>query len=486
MPSYKVREHLAGRRVKVFKLGLARFPHNRVRLGPICCTGRWTLHIRYSIRPLQSAVIFVWLIRVMYRAFVGRVFSAGYAEHMRPPSLTAIFTTWWPLAASWLFMGVEQPLVGALIARLADPTVQLAALGGVVFPLSWLIEAPIMMLLAASTALSKTKGSYRFIYRFMMLSGLALTLLHALLAFTPLYDLLIVRLLQPPAVVVQPARLGLMIMLPFTWCIAYRRFHQGVLIRSGRSLTVSIGTVVRLLAIVLGCSVGLLLDAPGIVVGTLGIVTGVLAEALFIGVRVRPIVRHGLPDKVESEAEPLGWLMFLRFYTPLALTSLLLLLVQPLGSAALSRMPLALTSLAAWPVLASFIFLFRGVGMAYNEVVVAQLETPGAWRSLRRFALLVSALISALLLLVALTPLAHGYFGTVLGLEPELASLASNGLLLAFAWPALTIFQSYYQGILVHSGETQRVTQSVLVSLAVSVLLLGGGRSSARCRGFTS
>ena len=371
-------------------------------------------------------------------------------------------------------MSVEQPLVGALIARLDDPTVQLAALGGVVFPLSWLIEAPIMMLLAASTALSKTRGSYRFIYRFMMFSGLALSVLHGLLAFTPLYDLVIVRLLRPPAEVVEPARWGLMIMLPFTWCIAYRRFHQGVLIRNGRSLTVSVGTVVRLGAIVLGCAAGLALRVPGIVVGTMGVVTGVAAEALFIGVRVRPVVRYGLPEHAEG-AEPLSWPTFSRFYTPLALTSLLLLLVQPLGSAALSRMPLALESLAAWPVLASFIFLFRGMGMAYNEVVVAKLETPGAWRSLRRFALLSSFVMSALLLVVAFTPLAKGYFGVVLGLKPELVSLASAGLLLASAWPALTVYQSYFQGVLVYSGETRRVTQSVLVSLAFSVLLLGGG-----------
>ena len=394
---------------------------------------------------------------------------------MRPLTLKTIFFAWWPLAASWLFMSVEQPLVGAFIARLDDPTAQLAALGGIVFPLALVIEAPIIMLLAASTALSRTRGSYRFIYRFMMLAGLSLTVLHGLLAFTPLYDLVVVRLLNPPAEVVEPARWGLMIMLPFTWSIAYRRFHQGLLIRNGLSLSVSIGTVIRLCALLLGCAVGFALGAPGIVVGTMGVATGVVAEAVFIGLRVRPIVRHGLPEEAKGETEPLSWPSFGRFYTPLALTSLLLLLVQPLGSAALSRMPLALESLAAWPVLASFIFLFRGIGMAYNEVVVAKLETPGAWRSLRRFALLVSVLMSALLLVVALTPLAHGYFGTVMGLQPELVALAVSGLLLASAWPALTVYQSYYQGILVHSGETGRVTQSVLVSLAVSVLLLGGG-----------
>jgi hypothetical protein len=391
---------------------------------------------------------------------------------MRPLPLPHIFGAWWPLAASWLFMSIEQPLVGAVIARLADPTVHLAALGGIVFPLSLIIEAPIIMLLAASTALSKDRQAYRLIYRFMMITSLLLTLLHALLAFTSLFDLLIVGLLRPPAEVVEPARWGLMIMLPFTWSIAYRRFHQGLLIRHGRSLSVSVGTAIRLLALVSGIFVGLQLGAPGIVVGTLGIAAGVIAEAVFIGWQVRPVVRSDLPKVPET---PLTWAAFSRFYTPLALTSLLLLAVQPLGSAALSRMPAALASLAAWPVLAAFVFLFRGLGMAYNEVVVALLDERGAWRSLRRFSLLLSLTMTALLLLVALTPLAHGFFARVMGLEPALASLAGSGLLLALIWPALTVYQSLFQGVLMHSGKTQHITQSVVVSLTVSATLLVGG-----------
>ena len=398
---------------------------------------------------------------------------------MRLP-LTHIFKAWWPLAASWLFMSIEQPLVGAVIARLADPTVHLAALGGLVFPLALIIEAPIIMLLAASTALSKDRQAYGLIYRFMMVAGFLLTLLHALLAFTPLYDLVVVGLLNPPAEVVEPARWGLMIMLPFTWSIAYRRFHQGLLIRHGRSLAVSVGTFIRLLALVTGVLVGLRLGLPGIVVGTVGIAAGVLAEAAFIGWQVRPIVTGRLAEPPET---PLTWAAFARFYTPLALTSLLLLAAQPLGSAALSRMPEALASLAAWPVLAAFIFLFRGLGMAYNEVVVALLEQRGAWWSLRRFSLLLAFGMTALLSGVALSPLSRGFFGGVMGLEPQLAALASSGLLLALVWPALTVYQSLYQGVLVHSGQTQTITQSVLLSLLTSMLLLLAGAAYGKLPG---
>ena len=394
---------------------------------------------------------------------------------MRSLPLSHILRAWWPLAASWLFMSLEQPVVGAVIARLADPAVNLAALGGVVFPLSLLIEAPIIMLLAASTALSKHEQAYRLIYKFMMGAGALLTLLHALLAFTPLYDLVVVGLLRPPAEVVEPARWGLMVMLPFTWSIAYRRFHQGLLIRHGHSLAVGVGTTVRLLAILLGIGAGLLLGAPGIVVGTMGIAAGVLAEAAFIGWRVRPVKARLPALGVGSAGAPLSWGAFYQFYTPLALTSLLILAAQPLGSAALARMPQALESLAAWPVLAGFLFLFRGLGMAYNEVVVAALERRGAWRNLQRFSHILSFVMTGLLLLVALSPLARLFFGAVMGLTPGLVTLASGGLLLALLWPALTVYQNLYQGAIVFGGKTQHVTQAVVLSLLTSVALLIAG-----------
>jgi hypothetical protein len=179
-----------------------------------------------------------------------------------------VLRTWWPLAASWLLMGAELPALSAVVARLADPQINLAAYGGVVFPLALIIESPVIMLLAASTALSKDWPSYQKLRRFMMATGAGLTILHLLIAFTPLYYVVVEGILGAPAEIVAPARIGLMIMTPWTWAIAYRRFNQGVLIRFGHSRTVGIGTVVRLTTnasiLALGYGLG---NVPGIVVG---------------------------------------------------------------------------------------------------------------------------------------------------------------------------------------------------------------------------
>ena len=65
-----------------------------------------------------------------------------------------------------------------------------------------------MMLLAASTALSKDTPSYQMLRRFMMVSGAALTGLHVLIAFTPLYYFVAVNILGAPAEIIEPGRIG--------------------------------------------------------------------------------------------------------------------------------------------------------------------------------------------------------------------------------------------------------------------------------------
>jgi hypothetical protein len=89
-----------------------------------------------------------------------------------------VFRTWWPLAGSWLLMSLELPALSAVVARLPNPAVNLAAYGGVVFPLALIIESPIIMFLAASTALSKDWASFARLRRYMHTIGAAPTVPH--------------------------------------------------------------------------------------------------------------------------------------------------------------------------------------------------------------------------------------------------------------------------------------------------------------------
>lgn len=395
-----------------------------------------------------------------------------------------ILLTWWPLAASWMLMSAELPVISAVVARLADPEVNLAAYGGIVFPLALIIESPIIMLLAASTALSKDWASFARMRRFMMVTSAALTGLHALIAFTPLYDGIARNVLGVPPEIIESGRLGLRLMLPWTWSIAYRRFHQGVLIRFGRSGAVGKGTMVRLCANGVVLLAGYLIGSlPGIAVAASAVATGVFTEAVYVALVVRPVL-HGPLRQAQPVDPPLTWSAFFAFYLPLVMTSLIGLLASPLNSAALGRMPRSLESLAAWPALSGLVFLLRSPGTAFNEVVVSMLDEPHSAGPLRRFMLAMVVITSALMVLIAVTPLAMLWFDQISGLKPHLASLARAGLWFALPLPAMSVLQSWFQGAILHGKRTRGLTESVVVYILTDGVILLAGVAWGKTTGF--
>jgi len=394
-----------------------------------------------------------------------------------------VFRMWWPLAGSWMLMALEGPAVSLAIARLAFPEINLAAYGGLVFPLALFVEAPIIMLLAASTALCKDWITYRKIRRFMHVTCGMLTSLHLLIVLTPLYSFLARTAIDAPEEIIGPARLGLLIMLPWTWSIAYRRFNQGVLIRFGHSLSIGVGTMIRLLTNGSILLAGYLLKSfDGIVVATAATSMGVMAEALYVAFRVRPVLRYQLPKASETGAV-LNYGDFFRFYIPLSLTSIILIGARPILSAGISRMPNAIDSLAVLPVVTGLTFLLQSAGIAYNEVVIALLDKPGATRALRRFAAGLMIATSGGLFLIAATPLAGFWFGTITGLSPRLVELARNGLFFAILLPTLAVAQSWNQGVILQSKKTRSITEAVLIYLIVSIPILWTGMRIGRFSG---
>jgi hypothetical protein len=401
--------------------------------------------------------------------------ASVHVQPGRTVDVGRVVRLWWPLAASWLLMGAEMPLLSAVVARMADPEIHLAAYGSTVLPLSLMVEAPIIMLLAASTALSRDWPSYVKLRNFTLLASCVLTALHVAIAFTPLFTVVARDWIGIPPEVVEPARTGLRIMTPWTLAIAYRRFQQGVLVRFERTRVVGAGTAVRLAvnAAVLGAGWwhG---GFPGIVVGTSAVIAGVVAEAVFISLSVRETLREHLASRTEA-AEPWRWGRFAAFYVPLAIVPALTLAIHPLAAATMARMPDVHDSLAAWAAVAGLTFLLRSPGFAYSEVVVALLGGPGGRRALARFAGWLVLVTSALIALLVATPLAGFVFGELIGLPAGLVPLSRAALAFGLLLPALSVVQNSLQGALVHAHRTRGVTEAVVVYVVGVSLAFGAG-----------
>ena len=394
-----------------------------------------------------------------------------------------LFWAWLPLWVSWFAMALEVPVITSAISRLPDPAVNLAALGGILLPVSFIIEAPILMLLSAATALCRDRAAYRFLYRAMMAAGLALTVLHLLIAVTPLYDIITRDILGCPDEVREAARVGFLVMTPWTWAIAYRRFLQGVVIRLGRSRLVGFGTMVRLatnIVTVIVCFYGV--GATGAFTGAAALTAGVVAEAAFIALAARAVVRERLRD-ADPEAELLTLPRFLQFYTPLALTALLDFLIQPLSSGALSRLPEPVIGLALLPVIGGLMFLLRGPGFALNEVVISMRGRSGAERELSRFTARLTVVSGAVGLLFMLTPLGSVWFGQIVKLPTEMVVLARQALWLALPTLLVAAVKSLYGGTLVSRHRTRGISEGTILYVLTFSLVVSIGSVSQHFAG---
>lgn len=401
--------------------------------------------------------------------------TARPATHAPPMTQRRIFLFWLPLAASWLLMGSEMPFVNAALARLNEAERMLAAFG-IVAALSLAIESPVIMLLATSTALARSPQNYAMLRRFVTHLMLATTLVHFAVGWTPLFDVIVRGWMQVPVSIVEPVRLGMRLMVFWSAAIAWRRFQQGLLIRHGQTRFVGQGTLLRLLASAgLATLLAISGRVPGIVVGTLGLTFGVLVEAIYAHLAARPLVALKFGPGAAESAPRLSYAELLRFHTPLAASTLLYLLAQPLVAAALARLPNPEAILAAWPVAAGLLFISRSVALALPEVIIALIDEHGSGPALRQFSLRVGLICTAVLAVISFTPLGHFYFRSLIGVDEELARLAVVGGQIGLLLPLVIAWQSWFRGQLTAARATSALTLAMMANvLTMAVVLVTG------------
>lgn len=375
-----------------------------------------------------------------------------------------------PVAASWLLMAFEGPIIYFFVNRLPETTDVTRAALGVVIGLSIWIESPVIGLLSTSTTLSRNRQHYLQLRRFTVHICLVVSVVAAVIALTPLYDLIVRSWMNQPDAVADGGRMGMIIMIPWSAAIGWRRYTQGILIRHGAARAVGWGTAVRLVAAALAAG-GLyqFSGLPGVWIGGFAWVSAVVAEAIYAHLAARPILRELC--RVESD-EHLSYRELAHFHLPLSITSMIAILGKPVIQTALSygKSPAALVS--AYEMGWILMFPMRALGFALPEVVIRLQEEENSHRFLLRFCVSVGALASLALLLLVVTPLGEWYLQGVLSLPADNAHLARTWAIVASPLPFLTCSQAWLRGMLTATRRTYALGISMGVYLASLVVFL--------------
>ena len=390
------------------------------------------------------------------------------------PQLTAkkIFIFWLPLGATWLMMSVEGPFLSALIARLDEPIYNLAAYG-VAFAFALIIEAPVIMMMSASTALVRDSYSFTKLKKFTYFLIAGITFLMLILVIPAIFYFITEDLIGLPKRVSYLTHIATIILLPWPAAIGYRRFYQGVLIRNNLTRRVAYGTVVRLTTMTITAFViYFYFNVPGVVVAASALTVAVLAEAIASRLMTIGIIKQ-LQDNSSANDDKITYKEIYKFYYPLAIMSLLSLGVQPFVTFFVGQSRMALESLAVLPVITSFVFIFRALGLSYQEVIIAQMgDDKSGYVPLRNFAVILASMLSIILLIIAFTPLADIWFKDVSGLSNFYSEFARTPLKIMAIIPALTVFISFQRSVLVCDKNTSPITWGTAIEFTVIVIVM--------------
>jgi hypothetical protein len=380
-----------------------------------------------------------------------------------------------PLALSWIFMAVESPIALAVISRMPNAEICRAAFQPLM-ALAYLIESPVIDLLTTATTLGRDRKHYVQLSRFVWWIMAIVTLVHAIVTATPLYWAVMERIIGLDHRIAEVARPGLLLMIPWSAIIGWRRYLQGILIRNGETRLIGYGTAVRMATM---ASVAYSLFAwsslPSIVTVGWALVSSVATESLFIHFASRHTIRTAFAAD-DPALDPISQRFLARFHLPLTATTLVTILSQPLVSAALARSPMSVLSLGAFQVASSLIWFHRTIVFALPEVVITLYREGAAAEKLKRFCLIVGLVTTGTMFLTAVTNLDSLIFRKLLGVnDPETIRTAHLCLQLSCFLPLLGALQAYLRGVLAaHHLTVSRLT-AILVALICMVGTLAVG-----------
>jgi len=385
-----------------------------------------------------------------------------------------IFRFWLPLAATWLMMSIEGPFLAAIIARLAAEKVNLAAYG-VAFAFALIAESPIIMLMSASTALCRDRESYRKLRNFSLILSISVTLLLAIFLLPPIFNFVILRLIGLPAEIATLIHIALLFLLPWPGAIGIRRFYQGILIVRHQTRRIAVSTLARLFTMS-GCALILFFysSLAGAIIGAISLASGVVSEAIL----TRYLARHAIDEILKTapvSAQQLSYREIWDYYLPLALTPFIALSIHPLVTFFLGKSRDPLESLAVMPVIYGLTFVFRAIGLSYQEVAIALLgENRDNYPKVRNFAVILGISTSACLSLIAFTPLSRIWFRDLSGLNELLTNFAALPLQIMAIFPALTVLICFQRSVLIVTRMTNPISISTAIEAVAifSVLLL--------------
>jgi Na+-driven multidrug efflux pump len=187
-----------------------------------------------------------------------------------------------PLAVTSILRQVTRPVLNAGIAAAEMARASLAA-----WPVGWgftiLVAGPAWSLQQFTTAMATDEAAYRRVRGFALSVSAIFTLLLGVVAFTPLYGVVMGGIYNLSPALQELARPAVQVMALYPLLMGAQALLRGVLIRGGSTGAVRSAMAVNVLTLTVTVAVGVLIsDLTGVMVAALAVLVGGLAELAWL------------------------------------------------------------------------------------------------------------------------------------------------------------------------------------------------------------
>ena len=386
------------------------------------------------------------------------------------PSQRELFALFLPLALSGLFYPLASPVVNAALARTADPEMALAAFA-LARGLSNPLISPLHGMRQVVTALIHDHEMRSYLRYWSVLFGGTGTLIILVASWPPFYRLIAGEWMGIPADIVAIGPPVLAVMAFSSALSVGRGYYQGILVRYNRAGPVGMGALGYLLGTTAFVWAGLVWwNIEGALLGALARFVGQIVYLVVVWWPTRGITIPQHSDQIQPEQRNTRYVFY--FFLPLGLSSAILAGAEPVIQAAIARAPLALPSLAAAPVCISLTWLAGVPLWNVQQLVIARVSDRVSYNAVWRFVVIVSAVLTGAMGLLALPGIDRWVFGALIGLEGEVERLAIEGYQVFFISPFFMGWRSFYHGALITKGHTPPIRSASIARLVVLLIAL--------------
>ncbi|MDF2668200.1 MAG: multi antimicrobial extrusion protein MatE [Paenibacillus sp.] len=383
-------------------------------------------------------------------------------------TMRQLFAFFIPLGFSASLVTISHVIINSTLARSANPETIIASYS-IALSMLGIIERPAILLRQTCSALVRDKVSFRAMTAVSIYMLLAMSIGGLIISYTPLgtwvflygfgvNEDLLGRILDVYRV--------LMFVSIFS---GVRCLYHGIIISNMRTKWLTIGMLIRLLVMYV---VSLYyIHFGGVTSGVAGAViflAGMMVEAAVSAWEGRKVIRT-MPEKKEDHPIDKQSQIF-QFYKPLALSSLIVILVGPAINAMLGKTVDFELAIAAFAIAGSLTQLVQSFFSYMHQIVLNFYRKDSAL--VNKFALSLGFIPAILIGIIAYTPLGPWFMERVMGVNERLMIESLHTLRIFMLLTLIYPWVDFFNGIILLRGQTMIMLFSQTANVIITIITL--------------